>query len=85
LHASSHFCLYPWTQVSHAAPLDIIRRRAGNLLTLPQSQDELIQHYTLNDTDLALVKQRRGESNRLGFAVQLCLCCVIPAMRWVLT
>ncbi len=44
-----------------------------SLLSLPQSQDELIQHYTLNDNDLALVRQRRGESNRLGFAVQLCL------------
>ncbi len=43
------------------------------LMALPQSQDELIQHYTLNESDLSLIRQRRGEANRLGFAVQLCL------------
>ena len=45
----------------------------GSLLALPESQDDLIQHYTLNDADMALVRQRRGDPNRLGFAVQLCL------------
>jgi len=45
----------------------------ASLITLPASQDELIQHYTLSDTDLALIRQRRGEANRLGFAVQLCM------------
>ncbi len=44
-----------------------------NLLVLPQSQDELIQQYSFTDADLALIRQRRGASNRLGFAVQLCL------------
>jgi len=43
------------------------------LLELPDTEDALIQHYTLNEQDLALVRQRRGEANRLGFAVQLCL------------
>jgi len=42
------------------------------LRALPSSQDELIQHYTLNELDLALIKQRRNSHNRLGFAVQLC-------------
>lgn len=40
-----------------------------SLLALPDNQDDLIQHYTLNEADLALVRQRRGEANRLGFAV----------------
>lgn len=44
-----------------------------SLLALPDNQDDLIQHYTLNEADMALVRQRRGEANRLGFAVQLCL------------
>jgi TnpA family transposase len=43
------------------------------LLALPDNQDDLIQHYTLNEADMALVRQRRGEANRLGFAVQLCV------------
>lgn len=44
-----------------------------NLLVLPASQDELIQQYSFTDADLALIRQRRGAANRLGFAVQMCL------------
>jgi TnpA family transposase len=40
---------------------------------LPESADDLIRYYTFNETDLSLIRQRRGEANRLGFAVQLCL------------
>ncbi|HCL3239765.1 TPA: DUF4158 domain-containing protein, partial [Pseudomonas aeruginosa] len=43
------------------------------LLALPESQDDLIRYYTFNDSDLSLIRQRRGDGNRLGFAVQLCL------------
>ncbi|WP_410261048.1 Tn3 family transposase [Klebsiella pneumoniae] len=31
-----------------------------------------MRHYTFNDTDLSIIRQRRGPANRLGFAVQLC-------------
>jgi TnpA family transposase len=43
------------------------------LLTLPNSDDELIRQYTFDEADLALIRQRRGNANRLGWAVQLCL------------
>ena len=43
-----------------------------SLLALPDAKDELIRHYTFNDTDLAIIRQHRGPTNRLGFAVQLC-------------
>ena len=43
-----------------------------SLLTLPDAKDELIRHYTFNETDLSVIRQRRGAANRLGFAVQLC-------------
>ncbi len=43
------------------------------LLALPESRDDLIRYYTFNDSDLSLIRQRRGDANRLGFAVQLCL------------
>jgi hypothetical protein len=43
------------------------------LLALPENQDDLIRYYTFNESDLALIRQRRGDANRLGFAVQLCL------------
>ena len=45
----------------------------GSLLALPDTQDELIRHYTFNDNDLALIRQCRGDANRLGFAVQMSL------------
>jgi TnpA family transposase len=43
------------------------------LLEIPDSEDELIRHYTLNELDLSRISQRRGDANRLGFAIQLCL------------
>ena len=43
------------------------------LFTLPESEEELIRFYSFNESDLALIRQRRGSANRLGFAVQLCL------------
>lgn len=46
------------------------RRR---LFGLPESEAELIRHYTLSPADLDLVGDRHGIRNRLGFAVQLCL------------
>jgi hypothetical protein len=42
-----------------------------SLLALPEGRDELIRHYTFGESDLALIRQRRGDANRLGFAVQL--------------
>jgi len=43
-----------------------------SLLAFPDTEDLLIRHYTLNESDLSIVHQRRGDHNRLGFAVQLC-------------
>ncbi len=43
-----------------------------SLLALPDTRDDLIRRYTLSESDLAIIRQRRGEANRLGFAVQLC-------------
>jgi TnpA family transposase len=45
--------------------------RAG-LLAFPTTDDELIQHYTFSEPDLSAIRQRRGNHNRLGFAMQLC-------------
>lgn len=43
-----------------------------SLLALPDTKDELLRHYTFSETDLSIIRQRRGTANRLGFAVQLC-------------
>jgi TnpA family transposase len=44
-----------------------------SLYSLPDNQDDLIRYYTFSEPDFSLIRQRRGDSNRLGFAVQLCL------------
>ncbi|MBK1736114.1 Tn3 family transposase, partial [Halorhodospira abdelmalekii] len=43
------------------------------LFALPDTEDEFIRHYAFSESDLALIRQRRGDANRLGVAVQLCL------------
>jgi TnpA family transposase len=42
-----------------------------SLLALPDNRDDLIRRYTLSQSDLSIIRQRRGAANRLGFAVQL--------------
>ena len=42
------------------------------LVALPEDEGEFIRRYSLTTPDLALIQQRRGDANRLGFAVQLC-------------
>jgi TnpA family transposase len=45
--------------------------RAG-LVAIPTDETELIRLYTLSEQELSVIKQRRGDANRLGFAVLLC-------------
>lgn len=45
----------------------------ASLLLPPDTEEELIRHYSFGETDLSLIRQRRGDANRLGVAVQLCL------------
>jgi len=42
------------------------------LLACPVTEAELASLYTFDARELALIRQHRGEHNRLGFAVQLC-------------
>ena len=43
-----------------------------SLVALPDNQTDFIRHYSLSETDLSLIKQKRDDTNRLGFAIQLC-------------
>ena len=43
-----------------------------SLIAFPATDTELIQYYTFSEPDLSAIRQRRGNHNRLGFAVQLC-------------
>lgn len=42
------------------------------LLAFSTTDDDLIRYYTFSEPDLSVIRQRRGNHNRLGFAVQLC-------------
>ena len=43
------------------------------ILALPTETEDIAAHYTLREEDLSLIRLRRGDANRLGFAVQLSL------------
>ena len=45
----------------------------SRLFGIPTEAAEMAKHYVLSPEDLALVRAKRRSSNRLGFAVQLCL------------
>jgi len=41
------------------------------LEAIPVDRAGLIEHYVLSEQDLSLIRRRRGNRNRLGFALQL--------------
>ena len=43
-----------------------------SLIALPDNQAEFIRHYSFSESDLSIIRQRRGDANQLGFAIQLC-------------
>ncbi|WP_113717962.1 Tn3 family transposase [Arthrobacter dokdonensis] len=45
----------------------------SQILAIPTGTEDLAAHYTLSEADMSLIRQRRGDVNRLGLAVQLCL------------
>ncbi len=45
----------------------------ARLFAVPVAEAELARHYMLSPADLNLIRLRRRGSNRLGFAVQLCV------------
>ena len=47
--------------------------KRGQVLALPAGKTELTAQYTLGDAEMSLVRQPRGDANKLGFAIQLCL------------
>ena len=56
--------------MTHRAVLTARQRAA--LFDLPTDEPSLLQHYTLSDEDIDLIRTRRRPENQIGFALQLC-------------
>ena len=46
---------------------------------LASDESGMVRHYTLSAEDLALINRRRGDPNRMGFAVMPCYLRESPA------
>jgi len=42
------------------------------LLDPPSDRRELVRHCTLSEADIAMIRRRRGDHSRLGYALMLC-------------
>lgn len=49
-----------------------------SLIALPDNQAEFIRHYSFSESDLSIIRQRRGDANRLGF----CYTALLYAIPW---
>ena len=45
----------------------------SHILAIPTGAEDIAARYTLSDADMSLIRQRRGDANKLGFTVQLVL------------
>jgi len=45
----------------------------SSLFALPESESEFARIFTFGESDLTRIRRRRGDANRLGFAVQMAL------------
>ncbi|CRQ45538.1 Transposase, TnpA family [Pseudomonas aeruginosa] len=41
-----------------------------SLLALPDTKDELIRHYTFSESDLSIIRQRRGPNWKISAPAQ---------------
>ena len=56
---------------SHASSMYPYRRRTLCFIGLPDREIRADPLYTFSEQELSVIKQRRGDANRLGFAVLL--------------
>jgi TnpA family transposase len=56
--------------MTHRTVLTVRQRKA--LLDFPEDEASMLNHYVLSEDDLHHINRKRGDHNRLGFALQLC-------------
>lgn len=57
----SKTCVFKQKETACLAVRSCPAEREG-LLVLPDTKDELIRHYTFSDSDLSIIRQRRGNA-----------------------
>jgi hypothetical protein len=55
---------------SFVTVLTVRQRKA--LLDFPEDEASMLNHYVLSEDDIFHINRKRGDHNRLGFALQLC-------------
>lgn len=50
----------------------LTQRQRHELMALPLDESSMLRPYVLSDEDIIQIKQKQGDDNRLGFALQLC-------------
>jgi hypothetical protein len=65
---------FKYTSTGTAMPHRDLLNESQRLSVHAPASDErgMVRHYTLSSEDLALINRRRGDPNRLGFALMLC-------------
>jgi len=54
------------------ARISMTKKQREALLALPETEEEVVRHYTLSADDLATIGKSRTPETRLSFALQLC-------------
>ncbi|NJM51313.1 MAG: DUF4158 domain-containing protein [Sphingomonadales bacterium] len=54
------------------ARIPMTERQRGELLSLPTTEEALVAHYSLTDSELKAIARLRSPANRLGYTLQLC-------------
>jgi hypothetical protein len=53
-------------------PQQLNEAQIAELFDPPTEQRDLVRHFTLSEADLGAIRRRRGDHNRLGYALMLC-------------
>jgi TnpA family transposase len=51
---------------------ELTAAQLGTLFDPATEQRDMVRHYTLSDSDLAMIRRCRGDHSRLGYALMLC-------------
>ncbi len=54
------------------ARIPMAGKQRDALLALPASEEDVVRHHSLDENDLAAIREARTPETKLGYALQLC-------------